>query len=104
VFIDWPVVSVDAQLTAIRHELTHMMERQLAPQASLPAWFNEGNARLEELTIAGTLWYAQLYGMANWDFETEEEAQAAFRERAEERRKHGYELREGTTPEERAPI
>jgi hypothetical protein len=58
VFIDWPVVSVDAQLTAIRHELTHMMERQLAPQASLPAWFNEGNARLEELTINGTLWYA----------------------------------------------
>ena len=49
--------------------------------------------------IAGTLWYEQPYGMANWDFDTEEEACAAFRERAEERKEHGYELREGAIPE-----
>jgi hypothetical protein len=48
--------------------------------------------------VAGTHWHAQPYGMANWDFETEEEALAAFRERAEERGKHGYELREGAIP------
>ena len=60
VFIDWQVMSGDAQLTVIRHEITHAMERQLAPQASLPAWFSEGNARLEELTVPGTLWFAIL--------------------------------------------
>lgn len=49
--------------------------------------------------IAGTSWYEQPYGMANWDFDTEEEARAAFRKRAEERLEHGYELREGSIPE-----
>jgi hypothetical protein len=34
--------------------------------------------------------------MANWDFDSESEALAAFRERAAERLAHGYELREGT--------
>jgi hypothetical protein len=50
--------------------------------------------------IAGTLWYEQPYGMSNWDFDTEGEVQAAFRERANERLEHGYELREGAIPEE----
>lgn len=48
--------------------------------------------------VAGTDWYAQPYGMANWDFDTLAEALAAFRARAAERLRHGYELREGTIP------
>ncbi len=50
--------------------------------------------------VAGTRWYEQPYGMANWDFDIEVEAYAAFRARAEERLEHGYELREGAIPEE----
>ncbi len=49
--------------------------------------------------IAGTLWYEQPYGMTNWDFDTEAEAQDAFRERSQERVAHGYQLREGAIPE-----
>lgn len=45
--------------------------------------------------IAGTQWYEQPYGMANWDFDAEAEAVAAYNERAGERLQHGYELREG---------
>jgi predicted DNA-binding WGR domain protein len=48
--------------------------------------------------IAGTTWYEQAYGMANWDFDSEAEVLAAFRERSDERLKHGYELREGAIP------
>jgi len=49
--------------------------------------------------IAGTEWYEQPYGMANWDFDSMEKVLAAFRERAQERLGHGYELREGAIPE-----
>jgi hypothetical protein len=49
--------------------------------------------------IAGTLWFEQPYGMANWDFDTEEDVRAAFLERAAERIAHGYELREGAIPD-----
>lgn len=49
--------------------------------------------------VAGTLWYEQPYGMSDWDFDAEEEACAAFRERAQERLTHGYALREGRIPE-----
>ena len=48
--------------------------------------------------IAGTRWYEQPSGMSNWDFDTEAEALAAFRTRAAERLKHGYEVREGSVP------
>ena len=51
--------------------------------------------------VAGTDWYTQPYGMANWDFDSEAEALAAFSTRAEERLAHGYELREGSLPERR---
>ncbi len=50
-------------------------------------------------TVAGTHWYEQPYGMANWDFDREAEALAAFRSRAAERLTRGYELREGALPE-----
>jgi hypothetical protein len=51
--------------------------------------------------IAGTLWYEQPYGMSNWDFQSEEDALAAFVTRAAERLEHGYELREGSVPDNR---
>jgi hypothetical protein len=49
--------------------------------------------------IAGTKWFEVPYGMANWDFDTEEAVVNAFQHRASERLEHGYELREGTLPE-----
>ena len=49
--------------------------------------------------IAGTRWFDLVYGMANWDYDTVEDVLAAFRNRASERRTHGYELREGAVPE-----
>jgi predicted DNA-binding WGR domain protein len=49
--------------------------------------------------IGGTRWYEQPYGISDWDFNSEAEALAAFRKRADERLEHGYELREGTLPE-----
>lgn len=50
--------------------------------------------------VEGTAWYEQPYGMKNWDFDSEADAHAAFQERAHERLAHGYELKEGTLPEE----
>jgi hypothetical protein len=49
--------------------------------------------------VAGTRWFEELYGMANWDFDRGAEALEAFRLRAHERLEHGYELREGALPE-----
>lgn len=49
--------------------------------------------------VANTAWYEQPYGMANWDFDSETDAYDAFRERADERLGHGYEVREGAVPE-----
>lgn len=48
--------------------------------------------------VANTPWYEQPYGFANWDFDSEAEALAAFRTRAAERLAHGYEIREGAVP------
>ena len=48
--------------------------------------------------VAGTCWWEQPYGMADWDFDAEADAVAAFRERVQERLEHGYEVREGTIP------
>jgi hypothetical protein len=67
VLIDWSKVRGIQPLTAPRHELTHMMEQQLAGAAFIPAWFNEGNARLEEFTEPSTAYLAMLssYGAAS---------------------------------------
>ena len=54
--------------------------------------------------IAGTPWHEQLYGMANWDFDSEEDAVTGFRERAAERLNHGYEVREGAVPDAGEPV
>ena len=37
--------------------------------------------------------------MSNWDYQSEDDALAAFSARATERLEHGYELREGALPE-----
>lgn len=50
--------------------------------------------------VTGVPWYAQPYGMRDWDFDTEDDAVAAFRTRAIERFDHGYELQEGDVPDE----
>ena len=42
--------------TTARHELTHMMIDEITGDAAVPAWLNEGSARLEEFTIAGAQW------------------------------------------------
>jgi hypothetical protein len=44
-----------------RHELTHQLIAQLAgPNTAVPAWLNEGSARLQEMTVAATGWWANL--------------------------------------------
>jgi hypothetical protein len=49
--------------------------------------------------VAGTRWYDQPYGMANWDYDSYAEAEHAFTARANDRLRNGYELREGALPE-----
>jgi hypothetical protein len=45
-----------------RHELTHYLFQQVAgARSDIPAWFNEGNAVLEQLTTPGSAWEANLY-------------------------------------------
>ncbi|HET9808211.1 MAG TPA: hypothetical protein VFQ66_00850, partial [Candidatus Limnocylindria bacterium] len=43
--------------TTARHELTHMMIDEITGDGPVPAWLNEGSARLEEFTIPGALWW-----------------------------------------------
>ncbi|HJW48629.1 MAG TPA: hypothetical protein VJ726_04350 [Candidatus Limnocylindria bacterium] len=43
--------------TTARHELTHMMIDEITGDAPVPAWLNEGSARLAEFTIPGALWW-----------------------------------------------
>jgi hypothetical protein len=49
--------------------------------------------------VAGVRWYEELYGTANWDFDTQDDALAEFHRRAEDRLAHGYELLEGQIPD-----
>jgi hypothetical protein len=58
VFVNWQEQS-KSQPTVTRHELTHVMQHQLAPFTFLtPTWFDEGNARLEEFTLPDTQWWS----------------------------------------------
>ncbi len=50
--IDWQKQAVQLPVSAMRHELTHWMEHQIAGNGAMPAWFDEGNARSEEFTVA----------------------------------------------------
>ena len=59
VFVNWSLESGDGAHTTIRHELTHVMQHDaIDPRVVLPAWFDEGNARGEEMTVQWTQWWA----------------------------------------------
>jgi hypothetical protein len=65
--VDWAKIGQTKPITALRHELTHWMEHQIVTSGALPAWFDEGNARVEEFTLAGSLYRAMQnkYGAAS---------------------------------------
>lgn len=56
--VNWEAVSDRRPIAAIRHELTHLVTLEAcAPRCDLvPAWFNEGEARLMEALIPGADW------------------------------------------------
>lgn len=64
---NWEKLAPQKPLSTIRHELTHLMEFQISRGADIPAWFNEGNARLEDLTVPGSQYKVILnkYGAAS---------------------------------------
>ena len=64
---DWNKISGSRPYTTFRHELTHAMEHQIVIPDVMPAWFDEGTARSEEFTIAGSEWKAMVnnYGAAS---------------------------------------
>jgi hypothetical protein len=54
--INWQEAGEDSPVTVLRHELTHMMIRQVVgPRtgAVVPTWLNEGMAHTEEFAVAG---------------------------------------------------
>ncbi len=58
ILVNWDAVRERRPLAAIRHELTHFVTLEAcAPRCDLvPAWLNEGQARLAEATIPGGEW------------------------------------------------
>jgi hypothetical protein len=58
ILVNWEAVRERRPVAAIRHELTHFVTLEAcAPRCDLvPAWLNEGQARLAEATIAGGEW------------------------------------------------
>src|SRR5205823_10033519 len=58
ILVDWEAVRERRPIAAIRHELTHYVTLEAcAPRCDLvPAWLNEGQARLAEATIPGGEW------------------------------------------------
>jgi hypothetical protein len=54
---NWPAIKDEPTLHAIHHELVHLMAYQrFPPERVLPAWLDEGNARLSETTLPGMQW------------------------------------------------
>jgi hypothetical protein len=60
VAIDWARSNDTKPFTVGRHELTHLVIDEIAGDAFVPAWLNEGSARLDEFTIAGSDWLRTL--------------------------------------------
>jgi hypothetical protein len=61
IFLIWSNMN-RVPINTTRHELTHHLFQQIAgPRAFIPAWFNEGNAVLEQLTAPGAAWEASVY-------------------------------------------
>ncbi|HEV8536494.1 MAG TPA: hypothetical protein VGR87_12395 [Candidatus Limnocylindria bacterium] len=56
VAINWSKAKDQRPITIARHELIHMMVEEIAGDARVPAWLNEGSARLEEFTVSGASW------------------------------------------------
>ncbi len=58
IVVNWEAVRDRRPIAAIRHELTHFVTLEAcAPRCDLvPAWLNEGQARLAEATIPGGEW------------------------------------------------
>jgi len=58
ILVNWEAVRDRRPIAAIRHELTHFVTLEAcAPRCDLvPAWLNEGQARLAEATMAGGEW------------------------------------------------
>jgi hypothetical protein len=56
--VNWPAVRERRPVAAIRHELTHLLTLDAcAPRCDLvPAWLNEGQARLAEALVTGGEW------------------------------------------------
>ena len=51
--LNWAGMKLALPYRTVRHELTHMMEHQLAGTGQIPTWFDEGFARLEDLSEPG---------------------------------------------------
>jgi hypothetical protein len=58
ILVNWEAVRERRPVAAIRHELTHFVTLEAcAPRCDLvPAWLNEGQAHLAEVTIPGGEW------------------------------------------------
>jgi len=58
ILVNWEAVRDRRPIAAIRHELTHFVTLEAcAPRCDLvPAWLNEGQARLAEATLPGGEW------------------------------------------------
>jgi hypothetical protein len=58
ILVNWEAVRDRRPIAAIRHELTHFVTLEAcAPRCDLvPAWLNEGQARLAEATVPGGEW------------------------------------------------
>jgi hypothetical protein len=55
--VDWAQTRDTKPLSTARHELTHMIIDEISGDDSVvPAWLNEGSARLEEFTVADSEW------------------------------------------------
>lgn len=59
--VNWAAVRDRRPVAAVRHELTHLMTLEAcAPRCDLvPAWLNEGQARLAEALVPGADWRLQ---------------------------------------------
>jgi hypothetical protein len=58
ILVNWQAIGDRRPIAAIRHELTHRLTLDAcAPRCDLvPAWFNEGQARLSEARVPGSAW------------------------------------------------
>jgi EAL domain-containing protein (putative c-di-GMP-specific phosphodiesterase class I) len=53
IVLNWQNVSGQRPLTIVRHELTHALVHQAIGANTVPAWFDEGLATLEERNLSG---------------------------------------------------